>query len=148
MPRMSIFSQATKLLALLILLLIGGCATTPTKTTLYEELGGKAGIETIVDDVLNIYADDPRVAPYFANTNIPRFRKLFFEYLCATTDGGCVYTGSDMQESHTGLGITEKSFNAVVEGLQQAMTARGIPVRVQNRFLARLAPQRGDIIHR
>lgn len=137
-----------KRLIALALLCLGACATTPKSTTLYDELGGKAGMDTLVDSVIEIYADDPRVAPYFANTNIPRFRKLFFEYLCVTAEGDCIYTGSDMQESHKGLNITEKSFNAVVEGLQLAMTRQRIPVRVQNRLLAKLAPQRGDVIHR
>lgn len=127
--------------------LVTACAPV-RKTTLYDELGGRAGVDAIVDDVLQIYADDPRVAPFFANTNIPRFSRLFAEYLCRVADGGCEYTGNDMKESHTGLGITEKSFNAVVEDLQQAMDKNHIPLRTQNRLLARLAPQRKDILHR
>lgn len=130
------------------LLLVACAATTPAhRATLYDDLGGKAGVDAIVDEVLNIYADDPRVAPFFANTNIPRFRKLFIEYLCRAADGGCEYTGSDMKESHTGLGITEKSFNAVVEGLQLSMDKNHVPVRAQNRLLAKLAPQHKDIVH-
>lgn len=130
-------------------LLVTACtANSPVrKTTLYDDLGGKAGVDAIVDDVLNIYADDPRVAPFFANTNIPRFQRLFAEYLCRAADGGCGYSGGDMKESHTGLGITEKSFNAVVEGLQQAMDNNHVPMRAQNRLLAKLAPQYKDIVH-
>ncbi|MEO7917330.1 MAG: group 1 truncated hemoglobin [Dokdonella sp.] len=134
-------------IALVFLALVTACAPV-RKTTIYDDLGGRAGVAAIVEDVLNIYADDARVAPFFANTNLPRFRKLFAEYLCRAADGGCEYTGSDMTESHTGLGITDKSFNAVVEGLQQAMDKNHIPVRTQNRLLAKLAPDHKDIIHR
>ncbi len=139
-----------RLIFVLLALLVTACtANAPLrKTTLYDDLGGKAGVDAIVNDLLNIFADDPRVAPFFANTNIPRFGRLFAEYLCRAADGGCEYTGSDMQESHIGLGITEKSFNAVVEGLQQAMDKNHVPLRAQNRLLAKLAPQRKDIVHR
>ena len=40
--------------------LVTACAPV-RKTTLYDELGGRAGVDAIVDDVLQIYADDPRV---------------------------------------------------------------------------------------
>lgn len=134
----------------LIALIISLCAAcTPVrKTTLYDDLGGKSGVDAIVDDLLHIFADDPRVAPFFANSNISRFRRLFAQYLCRTSDGGCEYEGDDMQESHTGLGITDKAFNAVVEDLQLAMVKNRIPVRTQNRLLARLAPQHKDIVGR
>lgn len=118
------------------------------KTTLHDDLGGKAGVDAIVDSLLNIFADDRRVGPFFANSNIPRFRRLFAQYLCQASDGGCDYEGDDMQESHTGLGITDKSFNAVVEDLQQAMDQNRVPVRIQNRLLARLAPQHKHIVGR
>ncbi len=127
--------------------LCAACAPVRT-TTLYDDLGGKAGVDAIVDDLLNIFADDSRVGPFFANSNIPRFRRLFAQYLCRTSDGGCEYEGDDMQESHTGLGINDKSFNAVVEDLQRAMDQNRVPVRTQNRLLARLAPQHKDIVGR
>lgn len=134
----------------LIAVIIALCAAwlPVQKSTLYDDLGGKAGVDAIVDDVLHIFADDSRVGPFFANSNIPRFRRLFVQYLCGTSEGGCEYEGNDMQESHTGLGITDKSFNEVVEDLQQAMVRIRIPVRTQNRLLARLAPQHKDIVDR
>jgi hemoglobin len=98
--------------------------------------------------VIEVYADDPRVAPFFANTNITRFRDKLTEYLCVIADGPCEYTGDTMEESHTGLGIDEASFNAGVEGFERAMTNLHVPLPAQNRLLARLAPKRKTIIHR
>ena len=142
--------RTTSIQSILLIALFTLCAAcSPVrKTTLYDDLGGKAGVDAIVDDLLHIFADDPRVGPYFANSNIPRFRLLFAQYLCRTSDGGCEYDGEDMQESHTGLDINDKAFNAVVENLQAAMDKNRIPVRTQNRLLARLAPHHKDIVGR
>lgn len=133
---------------LALLLAIAGCASAPLKKTLYDELGATPGITAIVDEIIAVYADDPRVAPFFANSNIKRFRSKLIEYLCNISDGPCEYTGDTMQESHTGLGIGESSFNAGVEGFQKAMDRLHVAQTTQNRLIARLAPQRKDILNR
>jgi hemoglobin len=127
---------------------LAGCSAPTRHDTLYDDLGGTPGISAIVDQVIEAYADDPRVAPFFANTNIHRFRSKLIEYLCVVADGPCTYTGDSMEESHTGLGIDEASFNAGVEGFQKAMTNLRLPQTTQNRLLARLAPRHESIIHR
>ena len=129
--------------------LLGACATISQPSgSLYRQFGENEGLTALVDDLLARFADDPRIAPKFANTNIPRFRRLFVEHLCVVLDGPCTYTGDDMREVHTGLDISEAQFNAVVEHLVDAMQARGIPRTAQNRLIARLAPMRKDIIYR
>ena len=49
---------------------------------------------------------------------------------------------------HAGLGIREADFNALVEDLQKAMDAQGVPFRAQNKLLAKLAPMHREIITR
>ena len=53
-----------------------------------------------------------------------------------------------MEESHKGLALTPSDFNALVENLQASMNAEAmpIPIPIQNRLLARLAPMRSEII--
>ena len=52
-----------------------------------------------------------------------------------------------MKEAHDGMDITRGDFNALVEVLQDAMDAQGIPFRAQNRLLAQLAPMHRDIVN-
>ena len=68
------------------------------------------------------------------------------EQICVEVGGPCVYTGRTMAESHASLAVTEADFNALVEDLVDAMDARGIPRRAQNRLLRRLAPMHRDIV--
>jgi len=113
--------------------------------TLYDKLGGHDGVTEIISGMLDYSLSNPRISHIFDNSNIPRLQNLLVEHICSLTDGGCVYTGQDMDKSHAGLGIDNRHFNALVEDLQKAMDDNDIPFRTQNKLLAILAPMHDDI---
>ena len=102
----------------------------------------------IVEGMLLGSARDPRIARHFRDIDIERLREKLIEQLCFESGGPCVYTGDSMEESHKGMRLTPSDFNALVEHLQDAMEAEGVPTPAQNRLLARLAPMRGQVIDR
>lgn len=116
--------------------------------SLYRELGGAAGVRAVVDEFVSRVAADGRIAPFFRATNIDRLKTTLNEQICAVAGGGCRYTGRDMASSHRGLGIDRAAFNALVEALQAALDARGVPFGTQARLLAQLAPMHREIITR
>lgn len=116
--------------------------------TLFEALGGRPGLVRLVDGLIERALADPRTRPFLEDTSIPRLKLLLVEHLCQVTDGGCVYTGRDMQKAHAALNLRTRDFNALTEDLQDAMDALGIGSAVQNRLLARLAPMHRDIVTR
>lgn len=120
-------------------------AASADETTLYDKLGGHDGVTEIISDMIDYALEDPRIADIFGNSNIPRLEGLLVEHICSLTDGGCVYTGQDMDKAHAGLGIDNRHFNALVEDLRKAMDDNDIPFRTQNKLLALLAPMHGDI---
>ena len=130
---------------LVSILVLGGCAH---QRSLYDRLGGMPVIQAITDSFIERFGDDTRVAPTFAKSDIPKFRKLFAEQMCDITGGGCKYTGRPMTTTHDGLHINESQFNAIVEDLQDAMNRQRIPIELQNELIAKLAPMRTDIIRR
>jgi len=132
---------------LLMALACAGCAGLSERST-FAAFGGLPGITGMVDDLIDAFADDPRVAPTFRDTEMKRFREKFIEQMCVETGGPCTYSGDSMADSHGGLEITEGQFNAVVEDLQMVMERRGVPLWAQNALLRRLAPMRGDIVTR
>jgi hemoglobin len=113
---------------------------------LFRALGERAGIERIVDGAVARWLADPRIRKDFEDTNIPRLRARLIEQVCALADGPCRYSGHDMRAAHAGLHVTEARFNALVEDLQDAMDAAGVPFATQNRLLALLAPMRRDVM--
>jgi hemoglobin len=134
-----------RLAFVLPVLLLVACATTP-RTSLYDQFGGQAGVEALVEELLVRILEDERINAGFVETDLVNLNDRLVEQLCVELGGPCTYTGRSMAESHAGLGITEADFNALVEDLQDAMDARGIPFRAQNQLLRRLAPMHRDIV--
>jgi len=138
-----------RLLLSLMLVLLAACAQQPPRDdSLYRELGEREGITRIVEGMLLNIAKDPRIVEHFANVDIERLRDKLVEQFCVQAGGPCTYTGDTMEESHKGQNLTRSDFNALVENLQDAMATEGVPLRAQNRLLARLAAMRGQVIER
>ena len=141
--------RATAGVALVLFGLVG-CAISPApeNDSLYQAMGGQAGINRVVEGLLYQIADDERIVHHFADTDIVRLQEKLQEQFCVEAGGPCVYSGDNMADVHAGFELTEADFNALVEDLIAAMEAEQLPVTVQNRLLQRLAPMRADIIYR
>lgn len=116
--------------------------------TLYDDLGGKAGMDRIVDVSVDNYLADPRIKDIFSESNIDRIRMELKDQFCQVAGGPCVYRGHDMVATHKGLHLTNANFNALVEDLQDAMTKCDVSFATQNRFLALLAPYQHQVVTR
>ncbi|MAH27751.1 MULTISPECIES: group 1 truncated hemoglobin [unclassified Pseudoalteromonas] len=122
-----------------------GCVSS-NNGTLYQQLNGKQGIEKLVESFINQIGHDEQILAYFKQSNVAHFRQGFITHLCSVTDGPCEYKGDNMVDIHTGMNISKKDFNRVVELLINAMDEQQIPQTVQNKILSRLAPLRPEII--
>ncbi|MFK7862223.1 MAG: group 1 truncated hemoglobin [Granulosicoccus sp.] len=114
--------------------------------TLYEQLGGRTGVEKLSEQFIIHIAADKRIRERFAKSDIGRFHLMMQEHLCDISDGPCEYSGDDMQKTHGGMNIRSSEFNAVVEALMNAMDVVQLPISTQNRLLARLGPLRPEIV--
>lgn len=128
----------------LALLLFAGAAQ--ADDSLYRAWGGKAGIRAVMDDFVPRLFADPRTAPFFKDTNRKNLIEQLTDQLCQQAGGPCEYTGAPMKLVHQDMAIARRDFNALVEILQQAMDAKGIPFAAQNGMLARLAPMHREIV--
>lgn len=120
----------------------------PELLSTFQDFGGHAGLEALMEDFVDRLVADPRTHRFFADIDQVALKQHLVQQFCAVLGGGCIYTGRDMVEAHEAFGIDRSAFNALVEDLQLAMTARGIPFRSQNRLLAVLAPMHREIINR
>ena len=117
-------------------------------TEMLEAFHGREGSDRIVDGTMDRSMVDPRTAGIFAATDMVRLRRTLKEQFCYILNGGCSYTGRSMQDAHDDIGLQPADMGALVEHLQAAMEAEGVPFRTQNRFLAKLAPIRRDVVTR
>lgn len=113
--------------------------------TLFDDLGGRPGLQRIADGMLDRALQDPRIKDKFEDADIERLHGLVMLQFCVLTGGPCRYPGRTMGAAHADLHLAPRHFNAMVEDLQDSMDAAGVPFRTQNRLLALLAPMHRDI---
>lgn len=115
---------------------------------MFEAFHGQPGVDRVVDDMIDRSVADPRISEIFTLTDMARLRRTLKEQFCYILGGTCAYTGRDMRSSHADLGLQPADMGALVEHLQAAMSAEGVPFHTQNRFLAKLAPMKRDVVTR
>jgi len=124
----------------------GTAAMATAPAGLYQALGEKPGITRLMDDFVNRVVKDPRIGGHFKDVKPAALKESLTDQICQLSGGPCKYEGADMKSAHADMDINKGHFNALVEVLQSAMDAQGIPFAQQNRLLALLAPMHRDVI--
>ena len=114
--------------------------------SLYERLGGKDAIVAVVDDFVGNVAADNRINHFFAKTDIPRLKKNLVDQICQATGGPCVYTGRDMVTAHSGMGVSNADFDALVGDLVKTLDKFKVPEKEKGELFAILGPMRPQIV--
>jgi hemoglobin len=117
-------------------------------TAMWHAFHEQAGVDRIVDDFVNRNVNDPTIGDIFKGQDLVRLRRVLKEQFCMILGGGCAYSGRTMKEAHKNIGAQMKDMNVVVTNLQKAMADEKVPFFAQNRFLAKLAPMKKDIVVR
>jgi hemoglobin len=120
-----------------------------TGTSLYDQLGGAAGITAVMNQFVANLAGDARISAFFTSLpaqRVARLKELLIQQVAAASGGPYAYTGRDMKTAHAGLGITTADFTALVEDLVMAMSTLQVPMAAQQTLLGALAPLAGDIV--
>ncbi|MEO8010752.1 MAG: group 1 truncated hemoglobin [Dokdonella sp.] len=112
----------------------------------FEQFGGKAGLDALMEDFMIALVEDPRTREYFAEVDQKHVKAMLSEQFCVILGGPCTYTGKGMREAHEKMTINAAVFNALIEDLQVAMNQHDIPFRAQNKLLAKLAPMHREVI--
>ncbi|MCL1476615.1 group 1 truncated hemoglobin [Marinobacter sp. M3C] len=146
---MRLGTMKTHFAALVVLasLVLTGCQSFQREpdNSLYLQLGERAGIADVVEDLLYLIVDDTRISHQFKGINVAQFHRNLTDQLCELSGGPCQYSGREMRESHAAMGITNTQFNALAENLILAMEENDVPTAAQNRLIKKLLPMYPDI---
>src|SRR5690606_30450741 len=121
------------LLILALTATISGCQLQPSQPgpDLYQQLGERAGIASIVEDLLFLIVDDERINQAFRGIDVKQFRRNLTDQLCQLSGGPCTSTCREMRELHADMAITHTPFNAVTSSWSLAMDQSLRPSRVK-----------------
>jgi hemoglobin len=125
--------------------------------TLFDRLGGEAGIRVVVNDFVRRAAADPAVnftrkghenewQP--TKQNLERLKQRLVEFV-ATTAGApsrYQYQGKDMVSAHKGMGITNAEFDALAGHLAAALEANNVSRREREELLSAVGSTRSAIV--
>jgi hemoglobin len=120
-----------------------------TGNSLYDQLGGLAGITAVMNTFVGNVAADNRINSFFVNLpqqRLARLEELLIQQVAAASGGPVTYTGRDMKSVHVGMNITMAHFNALVEDLVMALDSNGVSAGAKQMLLGALAPLASDIV--
>jgi hemoglobin len=128
------------------LLLLLGAVAAHAKPSLYDRLGGEAGVAAIADSLIDRVASDPKLGQSFKDTNLRHIKTLLAEQICDLSGGPCHYSGDSMRQSHAGHHISEAEFYGMVADLRDILRQRHVSVGATNELLRLLAPMKRDVV--
>ncbi len=114
--------------------------------SLYERLGGRPAIRTVVDTFTTRVQADTRINAFFRGIDLDTFKELLAEQICQASGGPCIYSGRPMDRAHKGMHITNAQFDALVEDLSGALDANHVGAAEKSQLLAILGGLRGQIV--
>lgn len=112
--------------------------------TLYNRLGGQAGIEKLVKTFYDRVTADPELTPYFKDADMAKLRHMQQEFFAAAMGGPSTYHGRPLNHAHAGLGISGTAFSKFAVHLLETMRSEGASdedVQVVASRLAVYAPE-------
>jgi hemoglobin len=118
----------------------------PAKSSLYDRLGGEAGVAAIADSLIDRVAGDPKLGRSFKDTNLKHIKTLLAEQICDLSGGPCHYSGDTMKETHAGHHISEAEFYGMVADLRTILKERHVSLGATNELLRLLAPMKRDVV--
>ena len=122
--------------------------STPEKVqnnSLFQRIGGLPVLTKIVDESIDEIANSPRTKRSFDGVKLAPLKESIVMQLCKITDGGCIYEGETMLNSHRDAKISEAEFDAFVDIFRKTLT-RHLATREKNELLKILAPMKRDIV--
>ena len=114
--------------------------------SLFERLGGVAGITKIASDLIDNDVANKLTAPRFANIDIPKLKNSAATFIISGTGGPNVYKGKDVLSAHKGMNISPAEFMAILDHALAALTKNNIGQREQEEFLFILYSMRSQVV--
>ena len=118
------------------------------RTSLYDRLGGKGAIKAVVETFVGKVGGDKRINGFFASTDLLKLKTHLVDQICKASGGPCKYTGRSMKETHSGMGVHDAAFGALVEDLVSALDHHKVGKTEKDELLSVLGPMKSDIVEK
>ncbi len=114
--------------------------------TLYERIGGEAGIDAMVVAFYNRVLSDGDLAPFFEHVEMDKLRDMQREFFSAALGGDIDYSGPPLRHTHHAYKIERRHFARFVDYLLETLRDRGMAEGDVSAIIARVNTYSDDII--
>ncbi len=115
--------------------------------TLYERLGGKDGVTSIANDMVDLHMQNPNLNARFKNSDVAALKATVRDFFAAGIGGPQEYKGKDMRAAHEGMNVSEQEMLAVFDDAMKALDRNGAGQREKDEVLAILYSLKDEILH-
>ncbi|NTS78769.1 group 1 truncated hemoglobin [Catenovulum sp. SM1970] len=114
--------------------------------SLYERLGGSAGINQTASDLVDLHLVNPAFSARFKDSNPDSLKKAVATFFITGTGGPNFYQGKNMLEAHRGMNISSHEFLSAIDDAMQALSKNNIAQREQEEVLFALYSMKDEIV--
>jgi hemoglobin len=113
---------------------------------LYERLGGREAIRTVVVDIVELHFTEAITKPLTAGVDKGKLVTLVTEWLCKAAGGAEKYTGRDMVTAHAHLNMTDVHFMAAGDQIMRCLKKHGVPDLEAQEVICAIIAYHDDVI--
>lgn len=118
---------------------------------LYEEVGGRDTINDLVRIFYDRVLADPRLAPFFPNTDMDGLRAKQVMFLIMLLGRTRTFSGHDLTSAHAGAraqGLTDEHFDALLDHFKASLRELDVSDDYTREVLARIEATRDAVLGR
>lgn len=120
--------------------------------SLYERLGGAAGIARLVDDIVEAHMSNPLIKARFLPfrdepDRLANAKKHLRDFLGMGSGGSEKYSGRNMLDTHRGMNISAQEYMAAMDDILSTLERHKIDEQTRKDVLAIAYSLKGEIIH-
>ena len=97
-----------------------------TDQSLYERLGRREGIESVVETFYDRLVADDLLGPFFEDADLERLRETQADHLCEAAGGPERYTATPVREAHLHVPFEPRHIGRAVEILESTLEDAGV----------------------
>ena len=117
-----------------------------SEPTLYDRLGGKEGIHSIVENIWENHTTNPKVKQRYVDSDPEKVKESVRNFFGAGIGGPEVYPGKNMLDAHRGMNISDEEFVAVCDDVLSALGKNNVQQKEKDEVLCILYSMKGDIV--
>ena len=115
--------------------------------TLYERLGGHAGLGQAISDIVDAHLANPTIRTRFEAFDAEKLKGISVSFFAAATGGPQDYNGRGLREVHQGMNLSEQEFVSATDDVMAVLRKYGAGEREQQEVLAAFWAMKDDVLH-